>query len=166
MRNQKVSIIVAMDNYYGIGRNNNLLCYLPADLKHFKSLTSNHTVIMGRNTFQSLPNGPLPNRRNIVISTKLLGKTNLGYEVVSSFWNALELCKDEEEVFAIGGANVYRDALKVANCMYITHIHSVFQADTFFPKVKKNEWKKVEEESYLPNGKNRYPYTFMKFERK
>jgi len=138
-----ISIIVAIAKLNAIGQNNDLLAYIPNDLKRFKALTTGHAVIMGRKTFESLPNGALPNRRNIVISRNLELKLDKA-EVVSSTDLALKLCKDEDEVFVIGGATVYEAFLPKANNLYLTLINQYFHdADTFFPEVNPDEWNEI-----------------------
>ena len=113
-----ISIIVAINKNNGIGYKNQLLYWLPNDLKRFKTLTTGHTIIMGRKTFESLPKGALPNRRNIVLSSQDV--TFPGAECFHSLNDALEACKDEIEVFIIGGASLYKEAMHIADRLYIT----------------------------------------------
>jgi len=161
----KLSIIAALGKNNEIGKGNQLLCHLPADLKRFKSITTGHTVIMGRKTFESLPNGALPNRRNIVISRnpELIVE---GAEVYSSLDQALLKCIDEAEVFITGGAQIYKQALPVADKLYITKIHAAFpEADAFFPPIDRNIWKEVDREFFPADEKNPYAFTFVEYER-
>ncbi len=162
----KVSIIVAVSQNNAIGRNNKLLYWLPNDLKRFKAITSGHTVIMGRHTFESLPKGALPNRRNIVLSTH----TDInfsGAERFSSLAEALISCKKEEEIFIIGGESVYKQALPFANKIYLTYIENTTKdADAFFPEIKEDEWKKTGSEPHLADEKHLYPYIFVDYERR
>lgn len=132
------AIIAAIAKNNAIGYKNNLLTHIPEDLKRFKKLTTGHTVIMGKNTFYSLPKGALPNRRNIVLSGTEKEFPNC--ETAKSVEEALLLCKNDEKVFFIGGAAVYKATYKIADCMYITEIHSGFEADAFFPEINYNEW--------------------------
>ena len=157
------SIIVAIAENYAIGKDNDLLCHLPADLKYFKSVTSGHTVIMGRRTFESLPNGPLPNRKNIVVTSS--GTNGEVYSTVRSLDEAITLTKNEEEVFVIGGASVYRQSLDIANFLYVTWIHASFPADTYFPEINFDEWKEIAREDHESDEKNRYAYSFVKYKR-
>ena len=160
-----ISIIVALGKNSEIGKGNELLCHLPADLKRFKSITSGHTVIMGRKTFESLPNGALPNRRNIIISRNPV-LTVEGVEVYSSLDHAFLKCMSEEEVFIIGGAQIYAQALPVADKLYITRIHADFpKADVFFPVIDRNRWKETGRESFPADEKNPYPLSFVEYER-
>lgn len=161
-----ISIIVAIDEKNAIGKNNQLLCHLPNDLKYFKSVTQGHTVIMGRKTYESLPNGALPNRRNIVLSrNKDLQLDRC--EVANSLEDAIALCKGEDEIFIIGGADVYSKAIDLANKLYVTNIHHTFEGtDAFFPKIESDKWT---ENSLLDNEsdeKNKYAYTFILYSRK
>jgi len=159
-----ISIIVVIGKNNEIGRGNELLCRLPADMKRFRAITSGHTVIMGRKTFESLPNGTLPNRRNIIISRN----PNLaieGAEVYPSLDFAFLKCINEMEVFIIGGAQVYAQALPVADKLYITRIHADFpEADTFFPAIDKNRWEETDRETFLADEKNPYAFTFLEYE--
>lgn len=128
-----INIIVAMDKNGGIGKDNKLLAHIPKDLKHFKEITNGHTVVMGYNTWLSLPKKPLPNRRNIVLTTKDIKLD--GAEVVHSVDEVLETTKDDKDVFVIGGAKVYEQMIPYTDRIYSTHILHEFEADTFFPEV-------------------------------
>ena len=161
----KLSIIAAIGKNNEIGKNNQLLCRLPDDLKRFKAITTGHTVIMGRKTFESLPNGALPNRRNIVISRNPQLAVE-GAEVCSSLDHALLKCIDESEVFITGGAQIYAQALPVADKLYITRIHAAFpEADAFFPLIDLNIWKETGRETFPADEKNPYLFTFVEYER-
>lgn len=160
----KISLIVVIARDNAIGYKNQLLCHLPADLKHFKQLTTGHAVVMGRHTFESLPNGPLPNRKNIVLTSKPSAST-ADYLEVDSLEKAFQSVADNEEIFIIGGAQIYRQYLELADLMYITWIHHSFEADTFFPEVDWNQWKEVDREDCEADEKNPYPYSFVKYER-
>ena len=128
-----ISIIVAVAQNHAIGFENKLIYWLPNDLKRFKALTTGHTIIMGRKTFESLPKGALPNRRNIVLSRQDIEFA--GAERYPSLEAALAQCTNDEEVFIIGGASVYQEALPMAHKLYITYIEDTpAQADAFFPE--------------------------------
>jgi dihydrofolate reductase len=159
-----ISIIVAIAENNGIGKNNDLLWRLPADLRHFKDVTSGHTVIMGRKTFDSMGK-PLPNRRNIVI-TRNNGLEIPGAEVVSDLHAALARCKDTEEVFIVGGAQIYRMAMEITDRIYLTVVKGIFDADTFFPPIDPERWKETEQVSFEPDEKNAWAYTFSTLIRK
>lgn len=148
-----LSIVVAMALDRAIGRNNDLLWRLPADLKRFKSLTTGHSILMGRRTWESLPNGALPNRRNIVISRSL--KEAPGAELFGSVEEALEAVGNQEEVFVIGGGEIYRQLLKRADRLYLTLVEAEYpDADTFFPEIDWVEWQSLYEEVYPADDKN------------
>jgi dihydrofolate reductase len=162
-----ISIIVAIAENYAIGKKGDLLCHLPADLKHFKDITSGKTVMMGERTFFSLPKHPLPNRRNIVL-TDVPGKTFEGAEAVYSM-EELRAKSEElrEEAFVIGGGMVYKQAMAFADKLYITHIHHSWpDADTFFPEIKEEEWVKTSEEKHYADDKNPYDFTFCTYNRR
>ncbi len=151
-----ISIIVAMDENRGIGLNGNLLTYLPGDLPRFKTITNNHTVIMGRKTFDSLPKGPLPNRTNIVITRNR--ELNIpGATVVHSLSEAVDKCNSEEECFIIGGGELYKESINIADKLYITHIKKSFKADTFFPEIIK-EWKLIDVKEINDNPELQFSY--------
>ncbi|MDR0230523.1 MAG: dihydrofolate reductase [Dysgonamonadaceae bacterium] len=156
-----ISIIVAIGERNEIGRNNGLLCYLPADLKHFKELTSGHTIVMGRKTFESLPKGALPNRKNIVLTRS----KNLSFDnclIYSSLSEVIDNEIDSNEMFIIGGGELYRQALPLANKLYLTKIHAEFDdADVFFPEINYAEWEEVSREEHKADEKNLYDYTFL-----
>ncbi|MDL2256808.1 dihydrofolate reductase [Bacteroidales bacterium OttesenSCG-928-I14] len=160
-----ISLIVAIGQNNEMGRNGDLLTHLPSDLKHFKQITSGHSVIMGRKTFDSLPKGPLPNRRNLVISRQ---KDLLidGAEVYTSLDEALLKVMNEEEVFIIGGGQIYSQMLPDADRLYLTRIHASFpDADTFFPEIRLNEWRETNRESFPSDEKHPFAYTFIDLER-
>lgn len=161
-----LSIVVAIAEDNAIGKDNQLLWHLPADLKHFKDITSGHTIIMGRKTYDSIGR-PLPNRRNIVI-TRSQDLIIPGIEVTNSLDQALSLCdaEEEEEVFIIGGAELYKHALEATNRIYLTRVHHTYDADTFFPEIEAGKWTETNIENHQPDEKNRVPYTFSTLERK
>ena len=161
-----ISIIVAIAENGAIGYKGDLVYHLSADLKRFKALTTGHTVLMGRKTFESLPKGALPNRRNIVL-TRQQGVSFPGTEVYQSITEALAHCASDEKVFVIGGAQIYAQALELANELEITLVHDTpAQADTFFPDYKSNgQWKLVNTEDHQPDEKNPKPYTFLTYVR-
>lgn len=161
-----ISIIVAIAENYAIGKKGDLLCHLPADLKHFKEITSGKTVLMGERTFYSLPKHPLPNRRNIVL-TDVKGKTFEGAEAVYSLEELCAKVQGEEEAFVIGGGMVYRQMMPIADKLYITHIHHSWEdADTFFPEIKEDEWKLISSEEHKADEKNPYDFTFCTYNRR
>lgn len=156
-------IIAAIDKNNGIGYQNDLLFYLPNDLKYFKELTTNHTVLMGRKTYESLPKGALPNRRNIVLSSnKELDCP--GAEVYSSLEEALENCKKDEKVYVLGGYSVYKKAIKLANELRLTYIHSEAKnVDVYFPKIDYSQWEKVDCKDHTKDDKHSCDYSFTTY---
>ena len=161
-----ISIIVAIAENYAIGKKGDLLCHLPADLKHFKEITTGSTVLMGERTFFSLPKHPLPNRRNIVL-TDVQGKTFEGAEAVYSLDELCAKISPDEEAFVIGGGMVYRQMMERADKLYITHIHHSWEdADTFFPEIKESEWQRTTAERHEADEKNPYAFTFAEYVRK
>jgi dihydrofolate reductase len=160
-----ISLIAVLGKNNEIGKGNELPCHLPADLKRFKAITLGHTVVMGRKTFESLPNGPLSNRRNLIVSRN--GQLVVeGAEVCSSLDHALLKCINDTEIFIIGGAQIYTQALPVADKLYITRIHAGFpEANVFFPPIDWSTWKETGRETFPADEKNPYPLTFFEYER-
>lgn len=163
-----ISLIAAISENRAIGYENKLLYWLPNDLKRFKALTTGHTIIMGRKTFDSLPNGALPNRRNVVISRSV--KELPGCEVYPSFMDAISsvLTKESEqgdsEIFIIGGASVYSQAMPFADRLCLTLVHDVAdKADAFFPPI--DDWKEVSREDHDTDEKHNYKYSFVDYVR-
>ena len=159
-----ITIIAAINKNRGLGFENKLLYWLPNDLKRFKALTTGHTIIMGRKTFESLPKGALPNRRNIVLSK---GAHDFpGVECFHSLEEALTHCAEEEDVYIIGGASLYAEALSIADRLCLTEIEDTDkEADVFFPPVDKNVWKEVNRETHPIDEKHAYAYSFVDYER-
>jgi dihydrofolate reductase len=153
-----IAIIVAVAQNYAIGKNNELLFHLPNDLKRFKKITSGHAVIMGKRTLFSLPDGPLPNRRNIVI-TDVPGELFEGCETVYSIDEAVEAVSNETEAFVIGGGMIYHQFYPIAGKLYLTMAHRDYEADIFFPVVDFNDWNEVSRENLFDENNNfRYSY--------
>ncbi|MBA2650311.1 MAG: dihydrofolate reductase [Legionella sp.] len=158
----KISLIAVLDEFNGIGLNNKLLCHLPADLKYFKKITLGKPVIMGRNTFQSIGK-PLPGRTNIVLSSSI---SNLpGVIMFNSLEGALVSCDKYQEIMIIGGANLYKQSLGIADRLYITKIHHHFKADVFFPSIDEAVWT-CQSMDYRPHDdENIYDVTFYMYDR-
>lgn len=159
-----VTIIAAIAENNALGKNNQLLWHLPADLKRFKKTTLNHVVIMGRKTFESLGK-PLPNRTNILITRDKNYKVE-GCVVVNSLKEALETAtKEDENPFILGGAEIYKQAMPFTDKLDVTFVHHKFDADVFFPEIDKTIWKETSREDLKANEKNKYDYSFVTFER-
>jgi dihydrofolate reductase len=159
----ETGIIVAIANNNAIGKDNRLLCHLSEDLKHFKEITNGQTIIMGRNTFFSLPKGALPNRRNIVLSPD--EEVFKGCETAHSIEEVLSMCVNDEKVFFIGGAMIYKQTYPIVDKLYLTKIHADFEADTFFPEIDYKEWKKDFAETFEASNNTTYRYSFENYSR-
>ena len=147
-----------------IGKRNALPWYLPADLGHFKEITTGKPVIMGKNTYESIGR-PLPNRLNIVLSDDHNYKIE-GCVVANSLEEALDYVKEAEEVMIIGGALVYKQFLPVAKRMYLTRVYHDFEGDVYFPEFDEKEWQEISREDFMADAKNPYDYSFLTLERK
>jgi len=160
-----ISAIVAMSENHVIGDQNHLPWHLPADLKHFKALTSGHPILMGRKTYESIGR-PLPNRTNIVITRDPAFKIP-GCIVVSSIDEAMQHAelKNSKEIFIIGGANVYQQCLPYVSRIYLTIVHEEFEGDAFFPELDMKEWKETGSVKHEADSENEYAYTFKTLER-
>lgn len=160
-----LSIIVAIAENNAIGLNNNLLWHIPEDMKWFRKNTTGHRVVMGRNTYLSLPNRPLKNRTNIVISDQP-GEQFEGCIMARSLEEARDLCPVEEESFIIGGASIYRQFLPLADKLYVTRVFRAFEADAFFPEINPENWREVRRELHAPDEHNDFSYAFITYTRK
>jgi len=160
----KISIIAAIGKNNEIGKENKLLWHLPADLKHFKEITSGHPVIMGRKTFESIGKA-LPNRRNIIITHDTTYKAD-GIEVAHSINEACGLCKNENETFIIGGAEIYKDAISFADKLYITEVDGQDKdADAFFPEIIPIVFGEEKREAHIADEKNPLNYSFVEYKK-
>ena len=161
----KLAMIAAIAADRAIGNGNELIYWLPDDLKRFKQLTTGHTIIMGSNTFRSLPKGALPNRRNIVLSRK--GADCPGAELFASLEEALAACANEEIVYIIGGEKLYSYAMPMADTLYLTEIKDTpSAADAFFPAINKEQWEESERDTHTTDEKHQYNYSFVTYIRK
>ena len=162
MRN--VHAIVAVDENWAIGRNGDLLCHLPADMRHFKEMTMGHSIVMGRKTFESFPRRPLPGRQNIVITRNSRWHHD-GVTVVHSLDEALAAAQTET-IFIIGGAQVYEQALPLTDVLHLTQIHARWaSADAFFPPLDLNQWQEVSREHHGNDHCNAYEFDFITLKR-
>lgn len=157
-----ITIIAAVARNRAIGYHNQLLYHLPNDMRRFKNLTTGHTIIMGRRTFESLPKGALPNRRNIVLTHS--GRQFAGCETFNSLDEALAHCSSDEEVYIIGGASVYQEAMGKADRLCLTEVDDTpAEADTFFPEY--SEWKEISRESHPKDDRHAHDYAFVDYAR-
>ncbi len=159
-----ISFIVAMDDNNLIGKDNALPWHLPADLAYFKKVTTNHTIVMGRKTYESIGR-PLPKRKNVVL-THSTSFQEEGVTVIHSLDELKEMAnRSNEELFIIGGARLYEQLLPVADRLYVTHIRATFDGDTHFPVFSKEEWKIIDSKEHKKDEKNAYDYEFVVYER-
>lgn len=158
-----VSVLAAVADNDVIGRNNDLPWHLPKDLQWFKRLTTGHAIVMGRRTFESIGR-PLPNRRTIVLS-RSERFAPAGVETAPSLAAALELASDETEVFVVGGATVYAEALPRADRLYLTRVHADVTGDVTFPRLNVNEWSLVSQEEHDSDQNHAHPFTFQIYHR-
>lgn len=157
-----IAIISATSENNVIGKDNDLPWYLPADLTHFKNLTSGKHIVMGRKTYESVGR-PLPNRTNIVVSRNP-DFIAAGCETASSLSDAIKKTGGKD-LFVCGGSEIYKQALEVADIMYLTRIHAVVEGDTYFPDFNDSLWTIVERKDFLPDDKNKYSYSFITYKR-
>ena len=158
----RISIIAAVARNRAIGKDNKLIYWLPNDLKRFKALTTGHTIIMGRKTFESLPKGALPNRRNVVLSRSRHDFP--GCETFSSLDEALKHCSPDEDIYIIGGAQVYEQAIRMADRLCLTEVNDTpDEADAFFPEY--GGWRETARENHGKDEKHAYEYAFVDYER-
>lgn len=159
-----ITTIVAKAENNIIGNNNELIWHLPNDLKRFKALTSGHPIIMGRKTFESIGR-PLPNRTNIVI-TRNSDWNFEGVLVVNSLQEAIEKAKEiDENIFIIGGGNIYEQALDISDALEVTEVHHPFEGDTKFPEINSKTWTETAREKFSKDEKHLYEYSFVRYER-
>lgn len=159
-----ISIIVAVANNQAIGKNNDLLWHLPGDLIRFKKITSGHAVIMGKNTWESLPRRPLVNRVNIVITDNIQDVFE-GALRAGSIEESLALVNKDDENFVIGGASVYRQFLPLCDRIYLTRVYKDFEADVFFPEIDPEQWNLVSREDFPPEGENDFSFSYLIYDR-
>lgn len=157
-----ISMIFAMDRNRLIGNDNKLPWRLPADLAYFKKTTLGHLILMGRKTFESLGK-PLPGRKNVILTRDRSYKAP-GCELIHSL-DELQQYISDQEIFVIGGANIYEQLLPMANRLYITHIDAEFEGDSYFPPLNEEQWQLIHRSEGVVDNANRYPHTFCVYER-
>lgn len=160
----KISLIVAIAENNVIGKDNDLIWHLPDDLKHFKTKTKGHTIIMGRKTFESIGSKPLPKRENIVISRSPQSPVE-GVVFTTSLQEALKLSTDHEP-FIVGGAEIYRQSMDIVDVMEITRVHDSFEGDTFFPEIDSEVWTLEKEETHAKDENHKHAFSFQTWVRK
>jgi len=159
-----ITIIAAAAENNALGKDNQLIWHLPTDFKRFKEITTGHYIVMGRKTFESFPK-QLPNRTHIIITRQKNYKAE-GCIIVDSIEKAIENCPKSEELFIIGGAEIYKQYIDFADKIELTRIHASFEADAYFPKFNENNWKLVFEEKHYKDEKHNYDYTFETYLKK
>lgn len=159
-----ISLVVAVGDDYVIGKDNKLIWHLPADLKFFKNVTMGHHMIMGRKTFESIDK-PLPGRTSVVVTRNSELKLPEGVLKASDLREAIALCGNDPEICIIGGAQIFKEALPLADRIYLTKIHHHFEGDVYFPEPDPGVWKEVKREDFSPDEKNLYSYSFCQLEK-
>ena len=160
-----ITIIAAIGEDNALGKDNDLIWHLPADLKRFKKVTSGHHILMGRNTFESIGK-PLPNRTTVIITRNKAYKQE-GCIVVNSLEEAIKVAEKDEKIFIIGGAQIYAYAIEnnLADKLDITIVHQKFEADVYFPKIDVTKWKEVSRETFEADEQNTYLHSFVSYEK-
>lgn len=159
---KSITIIVAAAENNAIGKDNELIWSLPNDLKRFKKLTSGHSIIMGRKTFDSFP-GLLPNRKHIVISRNKNISFSDEVTVVNNFEDAIRETGDDENPFIIGGGQIYKLAMDLVDKIELTRVHEEFKADTFFPKIDEDKWELINEEFNEKDERHQFSFTYKTY---
>lgn len=157
-----LTIIAAASENNALGKDNQLVWHLPDDFKRFKTLTSGHHIIMGRKTFESFPK-PLPNRTHIIITRQADYQVPEECIVVSGLQEAIAICQKNEDVFIIGGGEIYKQSMAIADKVELTRVHTTVEADTFFPEIDATQWKLVFEEFHAKDDKHDYDFTFLTY---
>lgn len=163
MSDTKITLIVAAAENNVIGSDNKMPWHLPNDFKYFKKNTINHSVIMGRKTFESIGK-PLPERRNIIL-TRDLNYVNEDVDVANSIQEVINYCRDEREIFIIGGAEIYKQTLPIAHRVLLTRVHTNVTGEAVFPELLEHQWKLVSSEKHEKDDKHAFDYTFEVYER-
>lgn len=159
-----ITIVAAAAENNALGKDNDLIWRLPDDFKRFKALTSYHHIIMGRKTFESFPK-PLPNRKHVVI-TRQENYKNETIEVVHSLEEAIQFSSTEDQIFIIGGGEIYKQALLFANKIELTRVHGEFEADAFFPEIDEEKWDLVNSEFHDKDEKHKYSFSYLTYTKK
>ena len=154
-----ITIIAAAGENNELGKDNQIIWHLPDDFKRFKTITSGHYIIMGRKTFESFPK-PLPNRTHIIITRNKNYSAPDGCFVVDSIENAISICPKNETIFIIGGGEIYKQSINMANCIELTRVHNTFDADAFFPTIDLTKWELVSSEFHDKDEKHDFSFTF------
>ena len=157
-----LTLIAAASENNALGKDNDLVWHLPDDFKRFKALTSGHYIIMGRKTFESFPK-PLPNRTHVIITRQNDYEAPEGCIVVNSLKKAIEVCPENEEVFIIGGGQIYKQSIEIADKIELTRVHTIVEADAFFPEIDETVWEAIQSEYHPNDDKHKYDFTYLTF---
>jgi dihydrofolate reductase len=157
-----LTLIAAASENNALGKDNDLVWHLPDDFKRFKALTSGHYIIMGRKTFESFPK-PLPNRTHVIITRQNDYEVPEGCIVVNSLSKAIEVCPENEEVFIIGGGQIYKQSIEIADKIELTRVHTTVEADAFFPEIDEDIWEVIQSEYHPKDEKHKYDFTYLTF---
>lgn len=160
-----ITIIAAAAANNALGKDNDLIWHLPDDFKRFKQITTGHFIIMGRKTFESFPK-PLPNRTHVIITRQEDYTAPEGCIVVNSLKKAIAICPKDEDIFIIGGGEIYQQSISIADKIELTRVFTTPEADTFFPEINPEEWKLVFEEFHPKDEKHAFDYTFLTYIRR
>lgn len=160
-----ITIIAAIAENNALGKDNDLIWHLPADLKRFKKVTTGYPIIMGRNTFESIGK-PLPNRTTVIV-TRNKEYSQQGCLIANSLEEAIELVANAEHVFIIGGAQIYKETMEkeLADQLDITLVHDTFDADVFFPEINTEKWMEISKEKFEKDEKNKFDYSFIRYKK-
>jgi dihydrofolate reductase len=157
-----LTLIAAASENNALGKDNDLVWHLPDDFKRFKALTSGHYIVMGRKTFESFPK-PLPNRTHIIITRQKDYKVPEGCIVVNSLSKAIEISPENEEVFIIGGGEIYKQSIEIADKIELTRVHTTVEADVFFPEIDETIWEVIQSEHHPKDEKHQHNFTYLTF---
>jgi dihydrofolate reductase len=159
-----ITIIAAAGENNELGKDNQIIWHLPDDFKRFKALTSGHYIIMGRKTFESFPK-PLPNRTHIVITRNKNYNVPDGCFVIDSIEKAIAICPKNETIFIIGGGEIYKQSINMADCIELTRVHNTFDADAFFPTIDSTKWELVSSQFHDKDEKHDHSFAFETYKK-
>jgi len=157
-----LTLIAAASENNALGKDNDLVWHLPDDFKRFKALTSGHYILMGRKTFESFPK-PLPNRTHVIITRQNDYEVPEGCIVVNSLSKAIEVCPKNEEIFIIGGGQIYKQSIEIADKIELTRVHTTVEADAFFPEIDDAIWEVIQSEYHPKDEKHEHDFTYLTF---
>lgn len=157
-----LTIIAAASENNALGKDNDLVWHLPNDFKRFKTLTSGHYIVMGRKTFESFPK-PLPNRTHVIITRQKNYEVPENCIVVSSLKKAISICPENETTYIIGGGQIYKQSMEIADKIELTRVHTKVEADTFFPEIEEEDWQLIASEFHPKDEKHQFDFTYLTY---